>query len=86
MDRAYEGNVMRQMVVDSGIEPIVPTKRNRIYPWEYEREMYKKCNEVERLSRRLKGFRRLFSRFEKLDVMFVGFICFALAVDMLRLR
>jgi len=40
---------------------------------------------VERLFRRLKGFRRIFSRFEKLDVMFVGFICFALAVDMLRL-
>jgi len=49
MDRAYEGNVMRQMVVDLGMEPIVPPKRNRMYPWEYEREMYKKCNEVERL-------------------------------------
>ena len=47
--------------------------------------MYKKCNEVERLFRRLKGFRRIFSRFEKLDVMFAGFICFALAVDMLYL-
>ena len=85
MDRAYEGNVMRQMVVDLGMEPIVPPKRNRMYPWEYEREMYKKCNEVEQLFRRLKGFRRIFSRFEKLDVMFAGFICFALAVDMLRL-
>jgi hypothetical protein len=41
-------------------------------------------NEVERLFRRLKGSRRIFSRFEKLDVMFVGFIRFALAVDMLR--
>ena len=85
MDRAYEGNVMRQMVVDLGMEPIVPPKRNWIYPWEYDRKMYKKRNEVERLFRRLKGFRRIFSRFEKLDVMFVGFICFALAVDMLRL-
>ena len=47
--------------------------------------MYKRRNEVERLFRRLKGFRRIFSRFEKLDVMFSGFIYFALVVDMLPL-
>ncbi|TAM44686.1 MAG: IS5/IS1182 family transposase, partial [Burkholderiaceae bacterium] len=34
--------------------------------------------------RRLKGYRRIFSRFEKLDVMFLGFISFALVVDGLR--
>jgi hypothetical protein len=33
------------------------------------------------LFRRLKGYRRIFSRFEKLDVMFIGFICFALIID-----
>ncbi len=42
----------------------------RLDPWEYDREMYKRRNEVERLFRRLKGFRRIFSRFDKLDVMF----------------
>lgn len=47
--------------------------------------MYKRRNEIERLSRRLKGFRRIFSRFEKLDVTFVGFIIFALIADGLRL-
>ncbi|HEV6964198.1 MAG TPA: IS5/IS1182 family transposase, partial [Roseateles sp.] len=40
--------------------------------------------EVERLFRRLKGYRRIFSRFEKLDVMFLAFICFALIADALR--
>jgi hypothetical protein len=39
----------------------------------------------ERLVRRLKGFRRIFSRFEKPGVMFAGLISFALAVDLLRL-
>ena len=48
--------------------------------------MYRKRNEVERLFRRLKGFRRVFSRFDKLDVMFTGFIHFALIVDVLRMR
>jgi transposase len=46
--------------------------------------MYKRRNQIERLFRRLKGFRRIFSRFEKLDVMFIGFILFALIVDGLR--
>ena len=63
---------------------MVPPKSNRVDPWEYDREMYKRRNEIERLFRRLKGFRRIFSRFEKLDVMFIGFILFALIVDGLR--
>jgi len=33
------------------------------------------------LFRRLKGFRRIFSRFDKLDVVFTFFIYFALIVD-----
>ena len=46
--------------------------------------IYKRRNEIERLFRRLKGFRRIFSRIEKLDVVFLGFIVFALIVDALR--
>jgi transposase len=46
--------------------------------------MYKRRNEVERLFRRLKGFRRVFSRFDKLDIVFLGFVHFALIVDGLR--
>ena len=81
MDRAYEGNETRQLALDLGYTPVVPPKSTRIEPWEYDREMYKRRNEVERLFRRLKGYRRIFSRFEKLDVMFLAFICFALIAD-----
>ena len=63
---------------------VVPPKSNRIEPWEYDRALYKKRNEIERLFRRLKGFRRIFSRFEKLDVLFIGFLHFALIVEALR--
>jgi transposase len=84
MDRAYEGDETRQLALDLGFIPVVPPKSNRITPWEYNREMYKRRNEIERLFRRLKGFRRIFSRFEKLDVMFIAFIHFALIVDGLR--
>ena len=84
MDRAYEGDETRQLVLDLGFEPVVPPKTNREEPWNYDRDLYKRRNEVERLFRRLKGFRRIFSRFEKLDIMFRAFLNFALIVDMIK--
>ena len=84
MDRAYEGTETRQLARTLGFEPVGPPRTTRLAPWAYDRELYKRRNEVERLFRRLKGFRRLFSRFEKLDVIFLGFIVFALIFDALR--
>ncbi len=84
MDRAFEGDQTRQLVLDLGLIPVVPPKSNGIHPWDYDRALYKKRNEIERLFRRLKGFRRIFSRFEKLDVLFLAFLCFALIVEPLR--
>jgi transposase len=84
LDRAYQGDETRQLGLALGYEPVVPPLRTRVEPWEYDREMYKRRNEIERLFRRLKGFRRIFSRFEKLDVVFLGFIVFALVIDALR--
>ena len=85
MDRAYEGDETRQLVLDLGMTPVVPPKSNRLHPWDYDRAIYKKRNEIERLFRRLKGFRRIFSRFEKLDILFLAFLFFALIVEALRL-
>jgi len=85
MDRAYEGQETRQLALDLGFIPVVPPKSNRLTAWEYDREMYKRRNQIERLFRRLKGFRRIFSRFDKLDVMFLAFIRFALIAEGLRL-
>lgn len=76
-----EGDETRQLALDLGFIPVVPPKQNRLTPWEYNRAMYKRRNEIERLFRRLKGFQRIFSRFDKLDVMFLAFINFALIVD-----
>ena len=81
MDKAYEGDDTRQLVLELEMRPVVPPKRNRLSVWEYDKEMYKKRNEVERLFRRLKGFRRIFSRFDKLDCVFMFFILFALITD-----
>src|SRR6202789_1014866 len=84
MDRAYESDETRQLVLELNMIPVVPPKSNRREPWDYDRELYKKRNQVERLFRRLKGFRRIFSRFEKLDVVFLAFIYFAFIVEALR--
>ncbi len=62
----------------------MPPKANRVSPWEYDRELYKRRNEVERLFRRLKRFRWVFTRFDKLDVVFSFFIYFAPIVDALK--
>ena len=83
-DRAYEGNETRQLAADLGYTPVIPPKSNRKEPWDYDRDRYKRRNEIERLFRRLKAYRRIFSRFDKLDVMFLGFITFALIHDTLR--
>jgi transposase len=84
MDRAYEGDETRQLALDFGFIPVVPPKSSRVEPWRYKKALYRKRNEIERLFRRLKGFRRIFSRFDKLDLVFIAFIYFALVIEALR--
>jgi transposase len=84
MDGAYDDNQTLQLALDLGFLPVVPPRPNRLEPWQYDRALYRKRNEIERLFRRLKGFRRIFSRFDKLDVVFLAFIYFALIVEGLR--
>ena len=55
MDRAYEGDETRQLALELGFTPVVPPKQNRVNPWEYDRVMYRRRNEIERLFRRLKA-------------------------------
>jgi transposase len=60
MDRAYEDNQTLQLALDFGFLPVVPPKSNRLQPWQYDKAMYRTRNQIERLFRRLKGFRRIF--------------------------
>jgi len=69
MDRVYEGNETRALAVELGYIPVVPPKRNRRDPWDYDKTLYKQRNQVERLFRRLKRFRRIFTRYDKLDII-----------------
>jgi transposase len=80
MDRAYEDGETRMRAFEWGYSPVVPPKKNRKHPWAYDKELYKQRNEVERMFRRLKGFRRIGTRYDKLDLLFSTFICLALCV------
>ena len=101
MDRAYEGDATRQPAAQLGYTPVVPPKKNRTHPWEYDKTLYRKTlyrktlyrktltlyrrrNEVERPVRRLKSFRRVFTGYDKLDALYLGFILFAIIFDALR--
>jgi transposase len=69
-----------------GYVPVVPPNPQRRDPWEYDSALYsnRRRNEVERLFRRLKSFRRVFTRFDKLDVIFTACVYLALSFDALR--
>lgn len=64
MDNADEADATRQLALELGFAPVVPPKSNRINPWSNDELLYRRRNEIERLFRWLKGFRRIFSRFE----------------------
>ena len=83
MDRAYEGDETRALAIRLGYIPVVPPKSNRKNPWDYDKQLYKQRNQVERLFRRIKRFRRIFTRYDKLDIIFLAFVYFALIVDAL---
>jgi transposase len=85
MDGAYEGDETQRLARQLGYVPVVPPNPKRRAPWEYDRVVYRQRNEIERLFRRLKGYRRVFCRFDKLDVLFAGFIVLALIVEALRM-
>ena len=84
MDRAYEGDEAVQLARGLGYSPVVSPNPNRRATWEYDRVLYLRRNEIERLFRRPKAYRRVFSRFENFDVLFVGFIVFFLISEALR--
>jgi transposase len=78
MDMAYEGDETRGLASLLGFRPVVPPNPQRRHPWHLDRRLYRQRNQIERLFRRLKGFRRVFTRYDKLDVLFRSFVLIAL--------
>jgi transposase len=83
MDKAYEGDETRDAAIRLNLTPVVPPKTNRKEPWDYDKEIYKRRNIVERLFRRMKEYRKIFTRYDKLDVMFLAYIYWGLTFILL---
>jgi len=84
MDKGYEDDYTRYIAQTLNFNPTVPPKSNRKNLWSYDKELYKRRNEIERFFRLIKGFRRIFTRYEKLDSMLIGFIQLALVFVVIR--
>ena len=82
-DRAYAGHETRRLAEPLGLVPVVPPNPNRVEPWEDDRVTSRRRHEVERLLRRLKGDRRVGTRDDKLDGMFLACVHLALIFDAL---
>ena len=74
MDAAYEGNETRGLATLLGFRPVVPPNPLRRNPWRLNRALYRQRNHIERLFRRIKGFRRVFTRYDKRDRVFGTFV------------
>ena len=73
----------RRLALDLGYRPVVPTRSNRRWPHHYDREVYRRRNEVERFFCRLKRFQRIDTRCDKLEVNFLAAIHLVPIYDMI---
>ena len=64
----------RTIMKEQRFIPVVPPKKNRKQSWKYDKELYKRRNEIERYFCRLKRFRKIFTRYDKLDIIFTSIV------------
>ena len=64
-DKAYDADWIRKMIGEQGAIDVIPSKSNRKIPKEFDKEMYRQRNKIERFFYRLKAsFRRIVTRYE----------------------
>ena len=73
-----------QLIIQSGAIPVIPPRKNRIEQRDYDTHLYKERHLVECFINKVKHFRRIFSRFEKLASCFLGFLSFVGTLNWLR--
>jgi transposase len=83
-DKAFDADAIRSDLIDRNICPVIPNKANRVDPWPFDAAAYRERNMVERLFAKLKQFRRVATRYEKLKATFLGLV--HLALGFIRLR
>jgi transposase len=83
-DKGYDADALLQAVTAKGIEAVIPPKKTRTEMREYDRHLYRERHLVECFIGKIKQYRRVFSRFEKLSKNYLGFLSFVSALIWLR--
>lgn len=79
-DRGYDTNAVREAVNERGATPNIPPKSNRRFKPPFSRVLYRRRNAIERMFGRLKDFRRIATRYDKLAANFLAAVHLAAAV------
>ncbi|MBC7951628.1 MAG: IS5 family transposase [Rhodospirillaceae bacterium] len=71
-DKAYDADALIEVLVERGITPVIPPKANRLIKRETDFALYRERNMVERFFCKLKGFRAIATRYDKLASTFLA--------------
>ena len=70
LDKGYDADRIRERLAVDGIEPVIPPISTRCKKLHYDRALYRERNRVERFFNKLKQFRRMATRYDKLQKTF----------------
>ena len=73
-DKGYGADHLCDRIAKTGSEVVIPPKRNRTFKRAYDADLYKERNIIERSFNKLKQFRRVATRYDKLLANFRGFV------------
>jgi transposase len=76
-DRGYDADALLEFLADQGIGAVIPARKNRKETRAYDVHLYKERHLVECFINKIKYYRRIFSRFDKLAGRYLGFISLA---------
>ena len=76
-DKAYDSAELRRLLAQRNVKAIIPNRRNRKQPYPFDAVTYKRRNVVERTFCRLKDFRRIATRYDRLAATFLSAVCLA---------
>ena len=79
-DAAYDCKELRGWLAERGSRTVIPNRKNRKKPFLFDPVTYRRRNIVERTFCRLKDFRRVAMRFDRLDATFIATLCIAASV------
>ncbi|WP_231897195.1 IS5 family transposase [Vreelandella subglaciescola] len=79
-DKGYDSTALRDLIQAVGAEPVIPPKKNRLAHIEVDWHCYKDRNLVERFFQKIKQFRRLATRYERLARNYQSLLCLVSAV------